>query len=216
MSKVKQVTDNSASFRRFSYSDDGLTGTAVEWSDRMPRAIVTVVWVLTFAGLAQFLPGGNAAISTTRPPQSSMHLSPAATTPNNRAASSLNRVRASSLIKDATKTASLGMVIELRPNSFKVRIPCSPGYTAVSWLVRNNSASLRASIRSLLFPSCHRAFLRGSHTPSLLPWGFRRSCHQAAEVPSSNLSDRVPCSPWMNATIVAALVSSRHSMIRLP
>ena len=30
------------------------------------------------------------------------------------------------------------------------------------------------------------------------------------------LCDRVPCSPWMNSTIVAALVFSRHSIISLP
>jgi hypothetical protein len=40
--------------------------------------------------------------------------------------------------------------------------------------------------------------------------------NQAAEVPSSKVSLRVPCSPWMNSTIVAALVSSRHSMISFP
>jgi serine/threonine protein kinase len=39
---------------------------------------------------------------------------------------------------------------------------------------------------------------------------------QAAKVPSSKVSDRIPCSPWMNSTIVAALVSSRHSIISLP
>ena len=76
--------------------------------------------------------------------------------------------------------------------------------------MRNDSASLRASIRSLLLPSFNRAALRGSQTTSRLTWGFRRSCNQAADVPSSKVSDRVPCSPWMNSMIVLALVSSRH------
>jgi hypothetical protein len=85
---------------------------------------------------------------------------------------------------------------------FKVRTPCSPWYTGWSWLPRNNSASLRASIRSLLLPSFKRAFFRGSQTTSRLTWGFRRSCNQAADVPSSKVSDRVPCNPRMNSTIV--------------
>ena len=42
------------------------------------------------------------------------------------------------------------------------------------------------------------------------------SRNHAADVPSSKVSDRVPCNPRMNSTIVAALVSSRHSMINLP
>src|SRR5882724_3536461 len=62
----------------------------------------------------------------------------------------------------------------------------------------------------------NRAAFRGSQTSSRLTWGLRRSCNQAAQVPSSKVRDRVPCSPWMNSTIVDALVSSRHSMISLP
>ena len=88
-----------------------------------------------------------------------------------------------------------GIQQSFRPNSFKARIPCSSWYTALSWLVRNNSANFRASIRSLLLPSFNRAALRGSQTTSRLTWGFRRSCNQAAEVPSSKVRDRVPCSP---------------------
>jgi hypothetical protein len=75
---------------------------------------------------------------------------------------------------------------------------------------------VRASIRSLLLPSFKRAFFRGSQTTSRLTWGFRRSCNQAADVPSSKVNDRVPCNPSMNSTIVAAFVSSKHSMISLP
>ena len=47
-------------------------------------------------------------------------------------------------------------------------------------------------MRSLLFPSLNSAFLRGSQTTNRPTWGFRRSCNQAAEVPSSKVSDRVP------------------------
>ena len=39
---------------------------------------------------------------------------------------------------------------------------------------------------------------------------------QAAEVPSSKVTDKVPRSPSMNSRIVAALVSRMHSMISLP
>ena len=81
--------------------------------------------------------------------------------------------------------------------------------------MRNNSANFRASIWSLLSPSFNRAAFRGSQTTSRLTWGFKRSCNQAAEVPSSKVRDRVPCSPWINSTIVDALVSSKHSMINL-
>src|SRR4029077_14871054 len=42
------------------------------------------------------------------------------------------------------------------------------------------------------------------------------SCNQAAEVPSSKVTDRVPRNPAMNSRIVAAFVSRMHSMISLP
>jgi hypothetical protein len=60
-------------------------------------------------------------------------------------------------------------------------------------------------------PSFNRAALRASQTTSRFTCGFRRSCNQAAEVPSSKVSDRVPCSPWMNSTIVAAPRKSEPS-----
>jgi hypothetical protein len=47
-------------------------------------------------------------------------------------------------------------------------MPCSSWYTALSWFVRNNAASLRASIRSLLLPSFNRAAFRGLQTTSRL------------------------------------------------
>jgi hypothetical protein len=60
-----------------------------------------------------------------------------------------------------------------------------------------------------LLPSFNRAAFRGSHTTNQSTWGSSRSCNQAAQVPSSKVSAKVPCSPWMNSTIVTALVSSR-------
>src|ERR1700724_3783045 len=126
------------------------------------------------------------------------------------------QLRYSALIRFMERVTSWVIVRYLRPNSLRVRNPCSPWYTDLSWLVRNISANFRASIRSLLFPSFNRAAFRGSQTISRLTCGFRRSCSQAAEVPSSKVSARVPCSPWMNSSIVAALVSSRHSIISLP
>src|SRR5438477_10467746 len=61
----------------------------------------------------------------------------------------------------------------------------------------------RASTRSLLLPSFKRSFFRGSQTTSRFTCGFRRSCNQAADVPSSKVSHRVPCNPRRNSTIVA-------------
>src|ERR1700730_3778869 len=43
-----------------------------------------------------------------------------------------------------------------------------------------------------------------------------RSCNQAAEVPSSKVTDKLPCSPWRNSRIVAAFVSRILSMINFP
>ncbi len=54
------------------------------------------------------------------------------------------------------------------PQLLKVRIPCSPWYTGLTWLVRNSSAKLRASTRSFWLPSLSSAFLRGSQTTSRL------------------------------------------------
>ena len=51
-----------------------------------------------------------------------------------------------------------------KPGNVLLRFLRSSWYTAVSWFVRNNSASLRASIRSLLLPSFNRAAFRGSQT----------------------------------------------------
>jgi PRTRC genetic system protein E len=39
---------------------------------------------------------------------------------------------------------------------------------------------------------------------------------KAAREAAKKVGDRLPCSPWMNSTIVHALVSSRHSMIDFP
>src|SRR5580765_1414270 len=66
-------------------------------------------------------------------------------------------------------------------------------------------------MRSLLLPSLNRAALRESQTTTRFTCGFSRSCNQAANVPSSKASDKVPCRPWTNSRRVSALVSSMHS-----
>ena len=87
-----------------------------------------------------------------------------------------------------------------RPNGSDIGLPLSEREVSLREVNGLSSASLRASIRSLLLRSFNRAALRGSQTTSRLTWGFRRSCNQAAEVPSSKVRDRVPCSPCMNST----------------
>jgi hypothetical protein len=50
-------------------------------------------------------------------------------------------------------------------------------------------------------------------------WGWALSFaagNQAAEVPSSKVTDKVPRGPAMNSRIVAAFVSRMHSMISFP
>jgi hypothetical protein len=72
----------------------------------------------------------------------------------------------------------------------------------LEWGVRNSSASLRAAIRSLLTAILQQRILSRITDYQPADVEFRRSCNQAAEVPSSKVSDKVPCSPWMNSTIV--------------
>src|SRR5207245_7608581 len=71
-------------------------------------------------------------------------------------------------------------------------------------------------MRSLLFPSLSRAFFRGLHTTNLSTCGLSRSYSQAAQVPSSKVTDKVPRSPAKNSRRVAALVSRMDSMTTLP
>ena len=75
---------------------------------------------------------------------------------------------------------------------------------------------LRASILSLLLPCWSKAILRGLHTAKLATRGLSRSYSQAAQVPSSNVTDKVPRSPAKNSRMVAAFVSRMDSMITLP
>ena len=81
---------------------------------------------------------------------------------------------------------------------------------------RNNSASFRASIRSLLLPSFSRAFRRGLHTTSSVTCGLIKSYNQAAQVPSSKVTCRLPRSPLRKSRMVMALVSIVHSITSLP
>src|ERR1700691_1700037 len=81
---------------------------------------------------------------------------------------------------------------------------------------RSNSASLRASMRSLLLPSLSRAFRRGLHTTSSVTCGLIRSYDQAAQVPSSKVTCRLPRRPLRKSRMVMALVSIVDSMTSLP
>src|SRR5438132_844320 len=76
----------------------------------------------------------------------------------------------------------------------------------------DHSASLPASILSLLLPCFSRAFLRGSHTSTSVTCGFSRSYSQAAQVPSSKVTCKSPRRPWMNCRTVFAFVSITHSI----
>ena len=44
----------------------------------------------------------------------------------------------------------------------------------------------------------------------------RKSLRHAAQVPSSNVTRKLPRSPWKNWRRVAAFVSTMHSIISLP
>jgi CAAX prenyl protease-like protein len=77
-------------------------------------------------------------------------------------------------------------------------------------------ANFRASIRSFLFPASSKAFLRGSHASTSVTCGFTRSWSQAAQVPSSKHTCKLPCSRFRNCSTVAVSVSSVHSRTSLP
>src|SRR6516162_8308942 len=79
----------------------------------------------------------------------------------------------------------------------------------------NCSASLRASIRSLLLPFL-TAFFRVLHTRTSVTWGLSRSYNQVAQVPSSKTTRKSPRSPSRNCKRVLALVSIAHSITILP
>src|SRR6266853_4409916 len=81
--------------------------------------------------------------------------------------------------------------------------------------IYNCSASLRASIRSLLLPFLE-AFFRVLHTRTSVTCGFSKSYSQVAQVPSSNVTRKSPLSPSMNCRMVLALVSMTHSITTLP
>src|SRR5207245_10528628 len=71
-------------------------------------------------------------------------------------------------------------------------------------------------MRSLLLPSFNRAFRRGLHTTTFVTCGFSRSYNQAAQVPSSKVTCRLPRSPRINSRMVLALVLRMDSLTSLP
>src|SRR5216684_5799236 len=60
------------------------------------------------------------------------------------------------------------------------------------------------------------AFFRGSHTTNFVTCGFSKSCNQAAEVPSSNVTCKSPRNPSINCRIMLAFVSITHSITIFP
>src|SRR5229473_3344078 len=60
------------------------------------------------------------------------------------------------------------------------------------------------------------AFFRGSHTTSSVTCGFSRSYNQAAHVPSSKVTCKSPCTPWIHCRMVLALVSMIDSITTFP
>src|ERR1700686_955217 len=82
--------------------------------------------------------------------------------------------------------------------------------------MHNSSASLRASIQSLLLPSFSKAFIRGLHTTSSVTCGLSKSYNQAAQVPSSNVTCKSPRSPSTNSRIALVFVSITHSITIFP
>src|SRR5258705_11281106 len=76
--------------------------------------------------------------------------------------------------------------------------------------------SFCASTRSFLLPVFSNAFLRGSHTITLTTCGLSKSYSQAALVPSSNVTHKVPFNPWRNSRMVAAFVSIKDSITSFP
>src|ERR1700685_794065 len=81
---------------------------------------------------------------------------------------------------------------------------------------RSNSASFRASMRSLLLPSLSKAFRRGLHTTSSVTCGLIKSYNQAAQVPSSKVTCKLPRRPFRKSRMVLALVLVVHSITSLP
>src|SRR5579864_636860 len=71
-------------------------------------------------------------------------------------------------------------------------------------------------MRSFLFPSFNRAFLRGSLTTTRVTCGWSRSYSQAAQVPSSKFTCKLPRRPRKHWRIVSALVSRMASITSLP
>ena len=54
----------------------------------------------------------------------------------------------------------------------------------------------------ILVAALRSAFLPGSHTTTLATQGFSRSYNHVALVPSSKVTDKAPCSPWINSRMV--------------
>src|SRR5229473_315071 len=72
------------------------------------------------------------------------------------------------------------------------------------------------SMRSLLLPTFSSAFFRGSQTNTCVTCGLSKSCNQAAQVPSSKVTCKLPRRPWINCRRVPVFVSRMDSITNLP
>ena len=71
---------------------------------------------------------------------------------------------------------------------------------------RANSTGRRNTIQSVETTILPLA----DHGPNTcVTWGLSRSCNQAAQVPSSKVTCKLPRRPWINCRMVAALVSRK-------
>src|SRR3989442_384866 len=72
-------------------------------------------------------------------------------------------------------------------------------------------------MRSVLLPTFNKAFFYESHATTFVTrGGLSRSYNQAAQVPSSNVTHKLPRSPSINCKMVAAFVSRMDSLTSLP
>jgi len=120
--------------------------------------------------------------------------------------------RSAQFVPTGEEDGATAIAIDAAGNAYVTGTAVSADFpvTAGAYQTQNNAAA------KLLFPSFNRAALRGLQTRTWATCGCNRSCNQAAEVPSSKVTDSVPRSPAKNSRIVAAFVSRMHSITNLP
>src|SRR5277367_3138152 len=81
---------------------------------------------------------------------------------------------------------------------------------------RSNSAQLARIDAVALAAFFEQSIAAGLHTTSSVTCGLIRSYNQAAQVPSSNVTCKLPRRPLRKSRMVLALVSIVHSITSLP